>query len=160
MQQNKNATQISTTRFNVLVCAGLLRKVGQLNSERLAALQAAAAGRQQLETLGAAKGQLEQRIMDLQAELADARQQLSQSAGSAATGATSQAALQSELDEARALLAASSADVAAANERVTSTKQFQQMRALMHKKNEQIEELRERLARYEPDAIADGAVHK
>lgn len=134
--------------------------MGKLNSDRLAALQAAAAGRQQLASLGAAKGQLDQRIQDLEAELAEAKQQLSAAASGSAAGGAAAAALQSELDEARVLLATSSADIAAANERVTNTKQFQQMRSLMHKKNEQIEELRQRLAQYEPEGPADGAVHK
>jgi len=139
---------------------GLLRQVGQLNSERLTALQAAAAGRQQLDSLGAAKGQLELRIQDLEAELAEAHLKLSGAASAGAQSGESTAALQSELDEARVLLATSSADVAAANDRVTSTKQFQQMRALMHKKNEQIEELRQRLAMHEPEGPADGTIHK
>ena len=63
------------------VAAALLREVGKLNSDRLSALQAAATGRQQLASLGAAKGQLEQRIQDLEAELADAKQQLAAGAG-------------------------------------------------------------------------------
>jgi predicted nucleic acid-binding Zn-ribbon protein len=136
-----------------------------LNSDRLSALQTAAAGRNELASLGAAKNQLDQQVQDLQAELQETRGRLlsTQQGPHGATDSTnpaSTAALQSQLDEARILLTTSSADVAAANERVTSTTQFQQMRALMHKKNEQIEELRGKLAEYEPEAAAHIAGHK
>uniref|UniRef100_A0A7S1G303 Leucine zipper transcription factor-like protein 1 n=1 Tax=Bicosoecida sp. CB-2014 TaxID=1486930 RepID=A0A7S1G303_9STRA len=70
------------------------------------------------------------------------------------------AALRDELTEARALAAAAMEEAAGANARVSETKQFQQLRSMLTKKNTQLTDLRKRLAVYEPDTtplVEEGA---
>ena len=70
------------------------------------------------------------------------------------------ASLQAELKECKALLKAQGIDSEQARDealdRVVKTKQFKEFRRQFQKKNEQIETLRERLARYESEADEHG----
>ncbi len=43
-----------------------------------------------------------------------------------------------------------------ADKRMSESKQFQQMRKIMAQKSEEVTALRRRLAKYEPDTVADG----
>lgn len=61
------------------------------------------------------------------------------------------AALRDELTEARALAEAAMDEAKGAKLRVSETKQFQQLRQMLSKKNVQLTDLRKRLAVYEPD---------
>ena len=169
--------------------AELLREVGKLNEERLTALREAHAGQLKLAQLGARKGMLEEQLDDLQAQVTELkaanatleadnaalRGQLASSGGSGGSAApaevealrTALAARETELAEARAMLSGLSAEAAAANERITSTRQFQQMRDMLHKKNATITQLRGQLLAHDPtafdddaDAAAGGVVHK
>lgn len=121
------------------------------------------------------------------AELADAKDELgrvkSASEGKAAEAASSAAgasgavvsalkgqvaALQAELADTKALLGQAQEETSKvedeAGKKVTQTKQFQQLKTMLAKKNEQLLTLRKRLEKYEPDdtelADDDGPSHK
>ena len=65
---------------------------------------------------------------------------------------SSSAELQRALSDARQQISELEADMEA---KLTSSKQFQQMKTMMSQKSQKVNDLRRRLQKYEPDALAE-----
>ncbi|KAF0686280.1 Aste57867_21886 [Aphanomyces stellatus] len=64
-------------------------------------------------------------------------------------------ALERELKESRDIIAEYERSAKEANQHITQTKQFQQLKKMVAQKNESLKDLRKRLLKYEPDADCD-----
>lgn len=107
-------------------------------------------------TLAVAKDDLESSRSDFQAQAKHASDDLAseRSAKEAAVGGaeSSSAELQRALAESRQHASELERDM---EEKLTSSKQFQQMKRIMTQKTQQVTELRRRLQRHEPDALLE-----
>ena len=65
---------------------------------------------------------------------------------------SSSSELQRALSDARQQISELEADMEA---KLTSSKQFQQMKTMMSQKSQKVNDLRRRLQKYEPDALAE-----